>query len=1767
MAPQRDNIPTRHNNPLNIKVGGATRKWLTSGDAEVGDAATDGGSFLRFKSSDKGFEAARDLLFHNKNYSDTDLESAMRKWSGGGYGAEVYGDVDKSTPLRRMSSSQQDQLVANMAKREGWASGSAKAAPVKAKEPSLMLWTDVASHLDPMMSANDYESVRRKYFMDVVLPQIPRNQDIQGLFREFKKRTERPALLTGTERLQLRAGIAASSAMKAFTEPLQALNIEGWRKQDVQAQDEKLQPQLRLAEREGMSVGLETMGGAMVGELPAIMASFAVAGPVAGALTARAGLMANTAVKVKNLLAGGLAFGALDAAKAENGDRVWAGAKGFAEGLLWTLPIVPFLKAEGLAKTTEEATQLLETAMREPAKVPEAVHEAIAKATQQEAKIASSQEVLPNSIVRNPRIRGILVGMLPKESKGGVVYVEVKTGRESEALEMIRGLQLRGSEFAGIQFNPNSEDKAWKFLRQARDSEIWKYEDSVIIDVQRDMAEQVATQAMKEGVPATALSNRHVELSVKRAPAPPEEVDLTKQLEESLAAAKVTELPEGVTFKVRQSSGEPGKHIYWYDLEVEPGKKVPFALAPGGNLTEKIAKTREKWASKPAVVEEEAGAAGRMTTEQASELASGAGYDPTKVDLEAIQDLGKEEFTRLLEVRARTREVGEKFDPLQDWMEKVARAQSAGGGKSSAIDLKGLSVAERKKHYYQLEDELRAKYKSGELPEAEYFDKLEDLTNLVTDKAVSVPWVTKHFAESKAQAVELPLSQRLFGRKASESVELPGQAIPESAANAMRVRQEVGTIAGKRRELKDVAIGDPFVEGLRRRGVGQIVTPQMRISLHPFRASIEVTPETFARLSPGAKASLYHQFRTALAELGVPMASKTSEMYPAMMFTKDALPEEKFHEFLHAAVVKSGLLGKVQDVVPRDGRLHAFAIASHLEKHSVYAGKPFADLLDEAYTYAASAIRYGKTEYGQSWLEQLTKWNGTEAQIREFVRGTSENILKYSQGKMDDVSQRILQRKMTDMIRRSDANVTYNITSSGESARWNPEQLGWTMSEEGGETTLLKNVDDVWDYLFQKDVSDVAPSFSYGLEALGVRGPMSVVAPMGKPPLPTVGIQPGERWTGWSAASGWFRPFLPWVASLDKKINKALVKRGEKFPLFEKLKAADDQVRQGDQWLIGSVEKLGDILKGTSDKKHHDIFASLTYSPKDFGMAASKLGLTPKDIDRAKAMEGWLTNFRDETGIPVFEWLRETYPRLQAYKFAPEALWAEHYDPRSAGVWEKAVREKELNPADTHMGRFANWLMREGFEKKYTGEPLKELQKLLNHKVVDGRGLEKNFLSADLQWPLQNYIKTVQGIPDQTQMVVNKGMKNFVGYMQDKIKLMNAHLPEGMKIPGSEANISPRLLQRLMTLTYASALGLRPAVAVRDGLQVLSTTLPVLGARKMARGMELMFSKKGRQIVEDAGAFIGKTNLGEVYGDILGEVPIEGRIAQTVHDMANVMMAPSRWGDNFSRGITFLGEYDHALQAIKDLRAGKMTQAKFLRKTSLWFMDDQMASQLLTQAQTSAIRKTMPTASDALVSQEIKDVAKRIALETVDLTQWPFRRGTQPAVLRTGVGRIFGQFGRWPANYADFLARLYQKSKGGEYRSEAMRSAVLWAGANYAAAAGLEGLGADVSKWFFVSPAGYSASPHADLVMNLLKSPEESDEGRAARKAVLEYPLNFIPARVEMNNILDAMEEMGPGVGLMDPRLLRVLGFKPAKQMPDVAPEDLLQYETGFGRR
>jgi hypothetical protein len=125
---------TRNNNPGNIKASPFTQSLPGVTGIDPVPAA-DGGNFLIFDSPQSGFGGMKRLL--KEGYGRLPTDRAMRRWSGGGYGAADLG-LEPTRPIGAYSEQELDELSRRMAQREGFAPGPQRVQPAAAAPPRLL---------------------------------------------------------------------------------------------------------------------------------------------------------------------------------------------------------------------------------------------------------------------------------------------------------------------------------------------------------------------------------------------------------------------------------------------------------------------------------------------------------------------------------------------------------------------------------------------------------------------------------------------------------------------------------------------------------------------------------------------------------------------------------------------------------------------------------------------------------------------------------------------------------------------------------------------------------------------------------------------------------------------------------------------------------------------------------------------------------------------------------------------------------------------------------------------------------------------------------------------------------------------------------------------------------------------------------------------------------------------------------------------------------------------------------------------------------------------------------------------------------------------------------------------------------------------------------------------------------------------------------------------------------------------------------------------
>jgi hypothetical protein len=723
-----------------------------------------------------------------------------------------------------------------------------------------------------------------------------------------------------------------------------------------------------------------------------------------------------------------------------------------------------------------------------------------------------------------------------------------------------------------------------------------------------------------------------------------------------------------------------------------------------------------------------------------------------------------------------------------------------------------------------------------------------------------------------------------------------------------------------------------------------------------------------------------------------------------------------------------------------------------------------------------------------------------------------------------------------------------------------------------------------------------------------------VVDVASRPRRPLPDFVPENIKVGFLAASALWKPAKGWFAMADKKLNDIFLLKNKSVPLLDKFIKADIAVEAKGKWRANSYQDRVNLAKSVVGQRPDDVSRLMAYDERDWPKIAKTMNFSDADLEAVRKVKDWgryntadsmiegtvpqeildiraipankikprgqqvisppsLTAGVRDKGLteatmvqrpvkPQFiapdagykptkesidfnHYMRTVRPELEKANFDLDNYYGRKYNAKEAGSIERLLRDpySTFDPKDTNVLNIMQEFVYATAEQKF-GKELDDLMSLTKLKTSEGERIIPKLINDQIE----KYVDYSKGRPDITAQWLNENVKNIQSTMSETFKNANKYLPKGAQLP-TEFSPPKDAINRYMVFSYAAGIGGRMAIAARDSLQPIFTTVPtfvgsgVRGMIHLSRAFGETMTAKTWEWAKKNGYLLDNKNFGELLGDITGELtPGQQGIGKWAEDTANILLSPSRKGHQEGRVWSARAEFNRAMEAIPKLRAGSIQPYDFIKDyTHIWNTDPAMRTELLRMALDPKLN--------------IEAVSHRFARNLVDETCWPYRRSTQPAALRTGLGRVFGQYGLWPLNYLDFLKRTSRNAL--EFPANGARMAAAWAATSTMAYQGMEAIGADVSKWFFVSPAGFAGSPHLQAVKNLAKFLEETQEGKRSRKELLEYPMQFFPGAVEIQSIFKAMDEntgdlFVPGGSFrVNPGVLRVLGFKPKKEELD----------------
>lgn len=1521
-------------------------------------------------------------------------------------------------------------------------------------------WQDYAKSL-PELPDTGYNALREKFFQEHVMPAMLK----QGA--DYSPEKSRQAFMEKTERSNKatfpRAELAVKTALAAATAPAVSGLFGEHEAAGATYFKSRADEARREAEKQGVGTTLPEMAGEMIGQAPYWAAGMGAAGALGKEMA-----VSKAAQKLFHVAAGGIIQGGYDAAKAEDGHRITEGLSGAAWGaggvgvFEAAGPLRGYLKSV-MGLSGEEAAAVEATTKGHPT-------------PKQEAMAA-------NVMAEQPEMQKHINDWLTEQVKSANRNGVPKDGLISEPGSRVK-IQMTGADgkpynvggFAGIDVKdlPAVVQRIGQHLEKG----------GVIASVKGDPA------AINDLYRQFEIINR------QRGEYSKLPVELKGQSDAVVPTANVVASDE-----LPATSGEKG-------APVEAEGPPPPAESPGVPETkEEVLAARDKqnqarmdqWAERQKAADE--------TAKPNWARAKGAGKQ-----LQAIKGgLGPEMIPQLdrLEVlasgRVRDKLSGDIYKSVQEALQTAPPKFAYGdpnqtnywissGGKIHKVNAASIHEEVAASSLTNKEELRRGTdYPGSEAALAKGYVRVSS-NNIQTDSLTS-----KGFNVALDQAIKI--AEALGDPEITIEGPTGHAVIPiadiKSGENILRL---IGRY--KNRPLYG-AEGTPAPEGnlsyKETSTAERIYGPGMTIS-ETARAS-GAPPQMLGELQ-GSDAAKGVTFPGTTTVSGKPLVILTSPDRSLM-----------FHEMTHAHIYGTGLGEHIENVVGDVDPLmteqlqHAFSP----EMRQVYGGRLNNE---ELYTYSATAVRTDD----QGTIHRMADADGGRETFLQWVADATNNVREKLAEAPDSAHKRIFERKLNEVNRRASGYLhdisTGTFDAEGLELSWqNGKYI--TTDVNTGEQKFFRNRTELADYLDTHYSEPLTTPNLADESSLPPNTPKFAANMRGytdkKPPIHTDPTAPSlsEREPakgGMSLAWRYFQPFQDWIDTVARKNQWP-----ELADLFgRRLQNASEGM---EDHIYVQQKGLKQTLGQFSQKRQTDLFNYLAASSLDRSKVATELHITQAEKLAIEQFESQMSPLADLHGSSVQKFVQDIAPLLKAQGYDLDQL-----NPRGSitkadvEFWKPLLERGQVDPNDTNLLRVADTYVRQGARQHYLKDVVSDAEKFLKQRNAEG-----DRVIGELRTPLERHLNYVKGMPDYTTTIINSSLNHAAELINSGITQVNKGLPSRFQIEPIETG-GQDLLSKWILFSYAGAIGLRPALAIRSALQMFITGYPILGGRYLGRGIAKVFEGKASemyQAADAAGWLLRQRDYGNLYSG-------EGGVAQGMAKVAQHSLAPIMWSHNAARLVVGYGHMEKFLDAMRFVG----DEALFLKKSNLDWLPKFKQDNYL---------KEVASGADSV------HLARRVAKDLVDISQWNYRRGASPGIYEYGLGRLFGQFGQWPLNYIEYARKLATHSDKGEQLAAITRLAL----AHGAVLSAGNAAGVDTAQWVFTQPMAYGGGPVFSAVRNIPGSFDFETQRGAEARAELVRPIwpapLWLPGGAIAGQLLDAINSDSPDVYKI------MMGFKPMK--------------------
>jgi len=334
------------------------------------------------------------------------------------------------------------------------------------------------------------------------------------------------------------------------------------------------------------------------------------------------------------------------------------------------------------------------------------------------------------------------------------------------------------------------------------------------------------------------------------------------------------------------------------------------------------------------------------------------------------------------------------------------------------------------------------------------------------------------------------------------------------------------------------------------------------------------------------------------------------------------------------------------------------------------------------------------------------------------------------------------------------------------------------------------------------------------------------------------------------------------------------------------------------------------------------------------------------------------------------------------------------------------------------------------------------------------------------------------------------------------------------------------VMAALVNTVYLGTIAGNPGSAVKNLTQSYHNWSE-LPAKWMAIGNKLYFSEEGQKILTQSGIQTGfapyvQRNIERYYGKSVWRKLLKGQA-----HLRNTGMFLFQSVDHYNRGTIYLAEWARMNHFINSLAKGEIDKDVFYGKTDF-----------------AGLHPTIQKMARALAEQEKwEQLADMVADQRQMMTQWRYQREVRPQWMRTGVGKIGGQFMTWPTYGLVMHGGRYKRAAEAFKRGQRKEGAyqiwkeLKWMGMVAATVYTAKKAGVRLWPWFVFLPtqAAAAVQPVISAYQATVLKIEGYDWLAARKWSDAKWSAKiFVPFGVEIGNIMR---------GLRDEQPARVIGI------------------------